>query len=137
MMVVVDASTLIAVTCDDGPEGAWAEAVLETSDLVAPHLVFAEAANVLRRLEKCKLLTRLEATVAHEDLMELDIELLPYEPFSDRAWELRANLTSYDAWYVAVAETTGLPLATLDHRLARASGPECRFMTPGSDGARR
>ena len=135
-MVVVDASTLIAATCDDGPEGAWAEALLETSGFVAPYLVLVEAANVLRRLEQSKHLTRLEAPVAHEDLLQLDIELLPYEPFANRAWELRANLTSYDAWYVAVAEMTDLPLATLDHRLARAAGPECRFITPGTDGTR-
>jgi len=137
MMVVVDASTLIAATCDDGPEGAWAEALLETGDLVAPHLVLVEAANVLRRLEQSKHLTRLEASVAHEDLLRLDIELLPYEPFADRVWELRVNLTSYDAWYVAVAEMTDLPLATLDHKLARSSGPECQFLTPATDGARR
>ena len=52
------------------------------------------------------------------------------KPFAQRAWELRHNLTSYDAWYVAVAEALGLPLATLDEGLARASGPKCDFLTP-------
>ena len=51
-------------------------------------------------------------------------------PFAERIWELRANVTSYDAWYVAVAEAAGLPLATLDSRLARANGPNCKFILP-------
>ena len=131
MMVVIDASTLIAATCDQGTAGAWAEAVLGKYDLVAPHLALVEAANVLRRLERSKHLSQLEATAAHEDLVRLDIELLPYEPFAERVWELRSNITTYDAWYVAVAEMTGLPLATLDRSLARAPGPQCQFLTHG------
>jgi predicted nucleic acid-binding protein len=131
MMLVVDASVLVAATCDSGPEGAWAEAILESGDLAAPHLAPAEAANVLRRLEQSKHLTRLEATAAQKDLSQLEIDLLPYEPFAERVWELRANLTTYDAWYVAIAESAGLPLATLDHKLARAAGPTCRFLIPG------
>jgi predicted nucleic acid-binding protein len=130
MMVVVDASVLVAATCDSGLEGVWAEAILEAGDLAAPHLALVEAANVLRRLEQSKHLTRLEATAAHEDLSRLDIDLLPYAPFADRVWELRANLTAYDAWYVAIAEMAELPLATIDRRLARAAGPTCRFLTP-------
>ena len=53
-----------------------------------------------------------------------------FEPFAARAWALRATVTSYDAWYVAVAEAIATPLATLDLRLARAAGPRCRFQTP-------
>jgi len=89
-----------------------------------------EATNVLRRLEGAKQLTRLEATAAQRDLLGLDILLLPFEPFAERVWELRRTITSYDAWYVAVAEALDLPLATLDRRLSRASGPSCRFRLP-------
>jgi predicted nucleic acid-binding protein len=64
--------------------------------------------------------------------MQLEIELLPFAPFSDRIWELRHTVTSYDAWYVAVAENLAVPLATLDDRPARANGPKCEFRTPGS-----
>lgn len=63
-------------------------------------------------------------------LLRLDIELFPFEPIAARIWQLRHNLTCYDAWYVAVAETLGLPLATLDGRLSRAPGPTCRFLLP-------
>jgi predicted nucleic acid-binding protein len=50
------------------------------------------------------LLATPEANAAQDDLMQLDIELFPFEPFAGRIWELRHNLTSYDAWYVAIAE---------------------------------
>jgi predicted nucleic acid-binding protein len=127
---VVDASVLVAATTDAGPEGAWCERVLEDGPLAAPHLVLVEAANILRRLELGHRLTGLEAASAHRDLLLLEVDLLPYAPFASRVWELRANVTSYDAWYVAIAEALGLPLATLDRRLASASGPTCRFLTP-------
>ena len=130
MSAVVDASLLVAATTDAGHEGVWAERVLERGGIVAPHLVLVEATNILRRLERSKELTRLEATAAQRDLVRLDIELLPFEPFADRVWDLRQNVTCYDAWYVAVAEAFDLPLATLDRRLARATGPSCRFLTP-------
>ena len=71
------------------------------------------------------------ATLAQGDLEDVPIELVSYEPVAGRVWELRHNLSSYDAWYVAVAESLGAPLATLDLRLARSAGPRCEFMTPG------
>ena len=131
MSAVVDASLLVAATTDAGRAGVWAEHVLEQGGIVAPHIVLVEATNILRRLERSKELTRLEAAAAQRDVVRLDIELVAFEPFADRVWELRQNVTSYDAWYVAIAEAFHLPLATLDRRLARATGPSCRFLTPG------
>jgi predicted nucleic acid-binding protein len=55
---------------------------------------------------------------------------VPYPPFADRVWELRASVSAYDAWYVAVAEELACPLATLDARLSRAAGPRCAFELP-------
>lgn len=130
MSAVVDASVLVAATTDAGSEGTWAERLLAQGDVVAPHLVLVEATNILRRLEISKELSRLEATAAQRDLLALAILLVPFEPFAERVWELRRNVTSYDAWYVAVAEAFDLPLATLDRRLSRASGPACRFLLP-------
>jgi predicted nucleic acid-binding protein len=130
MTAVVDASVLVAALTDGGSHGTWAEAVLEDGTPVAPSLVLVEATNALRRLERTNELTRLEATAAQRDLLTIDIVLLPFSPFADRVWKLRQTMTSYDAWYVAVAETSGLPLATLDRRLSRASGPTCRFLLP-------
>ena len=130
MSAVVDASVLVAASTDSGREGSWAEQVLAEGLVVAPHLVLVEATNILRRLERSRELTRLEATAAQRDLVRLDLGLLAFEPFATRVWELRHTVTSYDAWYVAVAEAFDLPLATLDRRLVRASGPSCRFVTP-------
>ena len=121
---------LVAALVDSGPEGRWAESVLAEGALAAPHMVFAEAANVLRRLELAGAISRIEANSAHNDLLRLDVELFPFAPFAGRVWQLRNNLTSYDAWYVALAEALDIPLATLDRRLSRAVGPTCGFNLP-------
>lgn len=129
MTVVIDASVLVAALVDSGPDGHWAESLL-TADLAAPDLVHVEVANVLRRAANAGVITDDIASIAHADVLDLRIGLVSYETVADRAWELRHNLTSYDAWYVAVAELLDAPLATLDHRLANASGPTCTFRTP-------
>ena len=115
---------------DTGPNGIRAETVLSDGLLYGPELLAAETTNMLRRLERAKRITSLEANTAHEDHKRLQIELYPFAPFADRVWMLRHTLTSYDAWYVAVAEALGLPLATLDLRLASADGPACEFLLP-------
>lgn len=130
-MIVVDASLVAAALVDGGPDGTWAEGVLETADhLAAPHLLPAEVANVLRRASLAGELGDDVASLAHADLLALRVELFPWEPLAYRAWDLRRNLTAYDAWYVALAEALGAPLATLDERLARAAGPRCEFVVP-------
>jgi predicted nucleic acid-binding protein len=105
--------------------------VLAGGLLQAPELVRAEATNIFRRLERAKLITTPEANAAQDDLMQLDIEVFPFEPFAGRIWELRHNVTSYDAWYVAIAEALKLPLATLDEPLSKSNGITCKFLTPG------
>ena len=130
MSAVVDASVLIAALVDTGPHGAWAEEVLAGGALHAPELARVEATNILRRLERAKEITLPEANAAHEDLMQLSLELFSFDPFADRVWELRHTITSYDAWYVALAEALKLPLATLDERLSKAKGVTCDFLTP-------
>ncbi len=130
MSRVIDASVLVAATADAGGDGRWAEAVVSEGVLLAPDLVLVEATNILRRLELGGRLGRLEAGSAARDILLFDIELLPFEPFARRIWDLRQTVTSYDAWYIAIAEAFDAPLATLDARLARASGPQCRFLLP-------
>jgi predicted nucleic acid-binding protein len=130
LSVVVDSSVLVAALVDTGRNGIWAEGVLSSGSLHAPELARVEATNVLRRLELAKQLTTPEAIAAHEDLMQLDLELFPFDPFADRIRELRYAVTSYDAWYVAIAEALRLPLATMDGRLSRSKGVTCKFLTP-------
>lgn len=128
---VVDASVLIAALIDSGKDGLWSEQVIAGGFLAAPHLAIIESLNILRRLEMADQLAELEVASACRDLHELEIELLPVRPFEDRIWELRRNLTCYDAWYVAIAEALDLPLATLDQRMARAPGLRCDLLAPG------
>jgi len=128
--VVIDASALVAALVDSGSEGDWADDVTASGPLLAPELVLVETTNTLRRLEASGTITRLEATSAFRDLLRLELELLPFAPFAERVWELRGNLTSYDAWYVAIAEAFECPLATLDRKLSRSAGPACDFTMP-------
>jgi predicted nucleic acid-binding protein len=131
LSAVVDSSTIVAALVDTGPHGAWAEQVIESGALHAPELLRVEVTNVLRRLERAQEITTPEANAAYEDFMQLDVELFSFQDFSDRVWELRHNVTSHDAWYVALAEALELPLATLDERLSKAKGPQCQFLLPG------
>lgn len=128
--LVVDASFLVAALLNDDQQGIWATEQLAEAELIAPHLLDAETANILRRSELAGLVTAEQADVAVETLGRLRIERYPFAPFSDRIWELRANVTAYDAWYIAVAERFAAPLATLDVRLARSTGPRCSFLVP-------
>lgn len=128
--VVCDSSVLVAVLADAGPSGEWATAAIDGSRLVAPHLVLFETANVLRRHELAGLISADQAVQAHGDLLDLSIELWPYELVAPRVWELRTNLSAYDASYVAVAEATGATLVTLDARMAGAPGVRCAVSTP-------
>lgn len=130
MTRVVDASVVVAALVDTGPSGRWAEAELVGTQLVAPHLLPVEVANILRRVTRAGQISEDVAAMAHHDLISLPIEFFPYEPVAQRAWSLRSNLTAYDAWYVALAELLDAPLSTLDGRLSRATGPRCVFRTP-------
>ena len=130
MTVVVDASVLVSALVDSGREGVWAESALAEGFLAGPELILAEVSNILRRLERIGEISRLEANSAQRNLLHLDLDLFPFAPFADRVWALRHNLTSYDAWYVALAETLNCPLVTLDRKLNLASGPVCEIIIP-------
>ena len=132
MTLVVDASMVVAALVDSGADGRWAEPLLTGDSLAAPHLLMAEAANILRRSALAGAISAEQASLAHADLLDLRVELFPYDPFASRVWELRENVTCYDAWYVAIAEAFNAPLATLDARLAKAPGPRCRFIVSES-----
>ena len=96
----------------------------------APHLLPVEVASALRRAQQSAAVSADVASLAHRDLLDLDIRLHAYAPLAARVWQLRSTVSSDDAWYVALAEALDAPLATLDRRLARAAGPDCRFITP-------
>jgi predicted nucleic acid-binding protein len=128
--LVVDASVVVAALVDGGVDGEWAEEVLASAPLAAPHLLLVEVANILRRAVLARQISEDTAALAHADLVQLRVELFPYELVAARVWELRATVTASDGWYVALAESLNAPLATLDQRLSRASGPRCMFELP-------
>jgi predicted nucleic acid-binding protein len=128
--LVVDSSVVVAALVDGGPVGRWAEDVVLSGNLAAPHLMPVEVANILRRAIYSGELSQDLASLAHSDLLDLRVTLFPYPSLAPRAWELRGNLTLHDGWYVALAEHLEAGLATLDARLSRAPGPRCEFVLP-------
>ncbi len=125
-MIVVDASVLANALGDDGEDGLTARQALRTADgITAPDLVDVETVAVLRKrwLRGTLSTQRFEAAV--EDLEQLDFERVPTLRLLRRAFELRSNVTAYDATYVALAEALRCELLTGDGRLAVATGPQC------------
>jgi len=128
--LVVDASVVVAALIDSGAGGTWADQMLGSDALAAPHLMPVEVANVLRRAALAGQISADSASLAHADLENLRVDLFAYEPFAERVWTLRETITAYDGWYVALAETLRAPLATLDRRLARSPSARCKFTLP-------
>ncbi len=128
--VVCDASAIVALLLDSGADGRWVTTAVSEADLAAPSLVQFEAANIIRRHELAGLVSADQASQAHADLLDLAIEQWPYEILAGRAWELRLNLSSYDASYVALAELIDATLVTLDKRISGAPDLRCTIATP-------
>jgi predicted nucleic acid-binding protein len=126
-VIVVDASVLAPALVDDAEDGDRARAEIAGQDLAAPHLVDCEVASVIRRACLRGDVSPRRATQALDDLADMPILRFPHTDFLTRIWELHPTLTPYDAAYVALAEVLESTLITADRRLARASGPTCRF----------
>ena len=124
-MIVVDASVLATSLGDDGPDGDRARARLRGERLAAPELVDLEVVSVWRRQVRAGAMDDRRAVLALADLGTLPLRRTPHRPLLARCWDLRDNLTIYDAAYIAVAEAWGVLLLTADARLAKAPGPTC------------
>jgi predicted nucleic acid-binding protein len=125
-MIVIDASALVIGVTDTTDRGQRVRAHLEDA-AVAPHLVDAEVGQALRGLVLRDALDSAAARRSMRAAHELITERYPHGPLASRAWDLRANVSFYDALYVAVAELLDLPLVTADARLAGADGPTCEL----------
>ena len=124
-MLVIDASVLAVALGDDGTQGTRARNRLLGEVLFAPELIDLEVLSVLRRGVATAAMTARRGEEAMADLIDLPIRRALHRPLLGRCWELRHNLTCYDASYVALAETLNIPLVTADARLAHAPGLRC------------
>lgn len=124
-MLVVDASVLVVAIADDGPDGDKTRSRLRGERLAAPELVDLEVTSVLRKQLRAGAMGVRRAALALEDLTSMPLLRAPHRPLLARCWELRDNLTIYDAAYVALAEALEATLLTGDARLARAATTTC------------
>jgi predicted nucleic acid-binding protein len=124
-VIVVDASVLSVALGDDGPDGASSRAALAGQTLAAPELIDLEVLSVLRRQVKAGQMTSARAELALADLADLPMRRASHRPLLHRCWELRQNVSVYDAAYIALAEALGIALLTADARLSRAPGVRC------------
>jgi predicted nucleic acid-binding protein len=125
-VIVVDASVIANALADDDDDGRAARGELRRAgDLTAPDLLDVETLAVLRRRWLADTLSDERFAAAVEDLQRLAVERVPAIRLVRRAFELRANVTAYDAMYVALAELLECELLTADKRLAKAPGARC------------
>ncbi len=126
-MIVVDASVVVASLLSTGGAGARARERLRLdTDLHVPHLLDVEVTAALRRRVRLGQTDVEVATEVMADLADLAALRWDHEPLLRRVWELRENVTPYDAVYVVLAEMLDAPLVTSDARLSRAPGLNCR-----------
>jgi predicted nucleic acid-binding protein len=124
-VIVADASIVVRALADDGAPGDLARAVLHGQTIRAPHVLDVEVVHALRANVRRGHLDPRRATAAIDDLARSAIVRVPHRRLLPRLWELRDNVSAYDAAYVALAEALGVPLVTADARLANAPGLRC------------
>lgn len=127
-MIVVDASVAIEVLLRTSATSLLADRLFASNQtLHAPHLLDVEAAQVIRRYVLSGEIDSDRGRIALLDLADFPLRRYPHEFLLPRIWELRNNLTAYDAAYVALAEALDAPLLTSDRRLAKAAGHHARI----------
>lgn len=118
-MMVLDASGAVELLLNTTRGTRLGERIATDAEVVhVPHLIDIEIAQVLRRYALGGALGEQRAVQALHHWRQLDVERYPHEPFLDRVWGLRNNVSAYDALYVALAEALGESLVTGDRKLA-------------------
>lgn len=132
-MIVVDASVLATALLDSGGSGALARIALANEPMShGPALLDLEVASAIRKRLRLGAIDRRAAESAVEDLRVYPVQRHDHRPLLHRIWDLRDNLTAYDAAYVALAEALDATLLTADRRVSGAPGLRCaiRVLTP-------
>lgn len=124
-MIVADANIVAVALLDAGEDGDLARERLRGKRLVAPALIDVEVLSIWRGLVRGGRASAARIEQALDELRDLPLRRADHRPLVHRCWELRDNVTAYDAVYVALAEALAVPLVTSDVRLSRASGPRC------------
>lgn len=125
-MIVIDASVLASALIDDGDEGMRTRLRLDAEDAVcAPEIIDLEVASAWRRDLQTGRLDEDRSRRALDDLAAMRLRRMSHRPLMCRIWELRHNLTPYDAAYVALAEALDATLLTADGRSTRAPSLRC------------
>jgi predicted nucleic acid-binding protein len=124
-VLVADASVLTSAVAGSDARGVALRRRLEGAQVATPAHLRVEVASALRSHERGGLLSSAAADVAVDHLGRLPLWEVPVHGLLPRAWELRHNVTPYDACYVALAEALRCPLLTADRRLANAPGVQC------------
>lgn len=126
-MIVLDASAVVELLLDTVTGRRVATLIEDAAmGLHAPHLLDVEVVSALRRLVRDGSIDDEEAREAIGDLMALDLQRHSHEALLELAWDLRGNVTTYDAVYVALAEALDATFLTCDSKLARAPGTRMR-----------
>jgi predicted nucleic acid-binding protein len=121
-LIVVDTSAVLSILLGRPEVPGLADRVRSDSDLHAPHLLDVEFQHALWRLARTGAISDDRASDARTDFAGMTVARYPHVPLADRMWELRHNMTAYDAAFVVLAEILAVPLITCDARLARAPG---------------
>ncbi len=125
-MLVVDTSALLTALTATEPPAGLVERLAADGDLHAPHLIDTEMLHALRRMTRTRAIGQDRAADARLDFADTALVRYPHWPLNDRVWELRHNLTAYDATFVALAEALSAPLVTCDARLAAGGQHDAR-----------
>lgn len=128
-MIVLDASAAMELVLASAGGRAVARRI-GGETVHAPELLLIECTQVLRRLTRDGVVPGDRAEQALDDLLDLDLAYHPHDALVRRIWQLRENLTAYDAAYVALAEALAAPLLTYDLRLAEAPGHHATIEVP-------
>lgn len=127
-MIVLDASALVELLLETSSGHQVAAVIADPAiGLHVPHLADVEVTQALRRYARDGGINDPDAQAAIDALHALDLHRHAHEPLLDRVWELRHNMSAYDAVYVALAEALDARLLTCDGRLARAPGGRARI----------